>query len=758
VVAVWLLLACGLRAAEPLYEQDPFDCITLNAANQNTVLKVRPLDFPNRQIPPKPPTKLVVRLVDEPDQDYEVQWAAIAKLDLFEDMVLGEGRRLVKDGQLDDAYDYFKYLEDKNPKQPGLREAIEEYLYEEAKTLQLRKQYPGALAMLRELHRRDPQRAGLDKALGVATEKQVELYVAADNYPAARQLLRHLAELYPQLDVVTRWEGQLKSQATALLAEGRQAQAAGKLRQAHQAAQRLTILWPALPGAKEFAQAVHQQFPRVVVGVSEPAVAMEPGRLNDWAARRSSRLAYRTLMEFVGPGPEGGEYQSPLGKMSIQELGLRLIFELKPGMHWSTGNATLTGYDLSRRLLAMADPQDDAYRFDWGEMLGSVSVPRVYTVEADLRRPHVRPQALLQATVVPYSDPSIPDPLHSANGPYAADTRGDTETIYVANTQYFAAGPTQPKEIVERHYRAGQEAIAALRHRQIDVLDRVNPWDLDKLMSNKQLVVERYAVPLVHCLVPNTRKPVLANSNFRRALVYGINRSAILNRLLDGKQREGCRVISGPFSAGILDNDPLDYAYDESIEPRPYDPRLAIALSQVGFHEAAEAVKRQGGELKAMPKLVLGYPPQEIARLAATSIQRQLAALSIPLVLKELPPGAPPRVPDDVDLLYVELAMWEPVVDARRLLDQDGIAGACSPYMSLALRQLEQASTWPEVGSRLRQIHKIAHTEVAVVPLWQLTDHFAYHRSLAGVGAKAVTLYQNIEQWQPAFNYPAEEP
>ncbi len=36
-------------------------------------------------------------------------------------------------------------------------------------------------------------------------------------------------------------------------------------------------------------------------------------------------------------------------------------------------------------------------------------------------------------------------------------------------------------------------------------------------------------------------------------------------------------------------------------------------------------------------------------------------------------------MPEDIDLLYVEAAMWEPVIDARRLLDVDGLAGSASP-------------------------------------------------------------------------------
>ena len=66
------------------------------------------------------------------------------------------------------------------------------------------------------------------------------------------------------------------------------------------------------------------------------------------------------------------------------------------------------------------------------------------------------------------------------------------------------------------------------------------------------------------------------SATFRRALMYGTNRQDILaGELLEGLESDGCRVLSGPFPAGLAQNDPLGYAYDQSIEPRPYEPPLA---------------------------------------------------------------------------------------------------------------------------------------------------------------------------------------
>ena len=61
------------------------------------------------------------------------------------------------------------------------------------------------------------------------------------------------------------------------------------------------------------------------------------------------------------------------------------------------------------------------------------------------------------------------------------------------------------------------------------------------------------------------------------------------------------------------------------------------------------------------------------------------------------------------------------------------------------------------MGVKLRAIHQLAHSEVAVVPLWQLTDFYAYWQRLSGVGPRPLTLYQHVESWKVQFQDPTEE-
>ena len=759
VMSLGLAWCLEVSAQDRLIEQLPFDRITLDDKNDNVVLEVQTLDLPDRLVPDPFPKKgkLTLRLLDNLDEEYEVQWYSIAKVETFEQMVLDEAKQLTSYGKMEAAYDNFVYLEANLPKLPGLAEAFEDYLYAEAKLMQREGKYDAALAKLREMHDRNPNRTEAKYALGLATDKLVEGYLGAEKYRAARVLIDNLAKWYPEHEIVQKWSQQLEGEAANLLDEARRDMDGGRLPEAAHKARRMLLVWPRLEGAREMLEDIHARYPQVTVGVTMPAVSHQPGKLSDWAARRASRLVYRTLTEFVGPGIEGGQYVCPMGQVEKEDLGRQLVFKLDADIRWSSGDATLTGYDLSRQLLMMADPDRAEYAAQWGELLAEVAVRNVYQVDVKLHRASVLPEALLQTMVTPYAASTAENRPIPMNGPYLLVSPEDRVDVqireYPANRQYFAATPTRPKEVIERHFTRGIRAFLALEQRDIDVLDRVNPWDLAKFRNQKDLVLKRYAAPLVHCLIPNMNRPLTSRPGFRRALVFAVNREALLERLLDGRDEAGCRVVSGPFPRGITLDDPLNYAYDNSIAPRGYEPRLAVALAQVALRELAAETDE---EVVNIPELVLAYPDHEIARIAVNAVQRQLKLVGIPVVLEELKSGIPDKIPDSVDLLYAELAVWEPLVDARRLLGNDGPAGGSSPYMDLALRQLEEAPDWPRVGRKLRQIHRIAHDEVAIVPLWQLTDHLAHHRTLPGIDDAPVSLYQNIENWRPGFYFPTE--
>ncbi len=761
----------SVSAQNRLIDGDPFDEITLDEANGNAVLKTLPLELKNRVVPEKPDplSMLRLRLVDQPKRYYDCEWQYIVKVRLFEQIVLEEAEKLTAEGDFNQAYEYYGFLLTNHPNFSGLQEAIDSYLYKHASFELKAGRSENALALLTELAQRNQHAPDLARAYEAVASRVIAERLKQHRFAAARGTIDLVREKFPNAPMakVEKLREQMIAEATALYETARKALAAKQLRDARIASHKALAVWPDVDGVRELAQEIDRKYPVAVIGVTQPAAAATGRTIDDWPSRRIARLLARQWVELVGFSSEGGVYRSPFGGMTRDDAGTRWLIQLRPEIPTDTG-ATLTGYEVARELLALAERAPDERNRSWQDVFRSVAVKQVFGVQIELARPLVRPERLLEMTeAFPVPWPRrAPAPSAKASGqeppaslsagpaaaplyvrPYELSDVGQ-ETRFIANRKYFAFDSSQPQELIEQRFTDPDDALQALRRGEIDLLDRVMPWDVGTLASNETIAVDRYLLPTVHGLVPNLRQKAAANRTLRRAILYGLNRDMILARaLLGGRTQEGSMVVSGPFAAGASSGDAAGYGSDRAIEPVEYEPRLAMALFALAMKELHPDAKANAPPGSRTQSLILAHAAEPVSRLACAAIIEQLKRVGIDMEAREFD-SANNGPGDDYDFLYTELAAWEPVADARRLLGEQGLAGSCSPYMSLALAKLEQAVTWKEIHRRLGEVHRIAANEVVVIPLWQTVNHYAYRRGAADVGKQVVELYQNVEQWK----------
>src|SRR5690606_17371844 len=129
-----------------------------NAANDNAVIETVLLDLPERKIPHPLPTsgKLEIRQISQPTIPYTVDWSAIAKIELFEQMVLAEAQRLTAANEFAEAFNYFAFLQDHYPNLPGLEEALQSHLWREASVAYAAGRREEAWPVLHALYLRNP--------------------------------------------------------------------------------------------------------------------------------------------------------------------------------------------------------------------------------------------------------------------------------------------------------------------------------------------------------------------------------------------------------------------------------------------------------------------------------------------------------------------------------------------------------------------------------------------------------------------------
>jgi hypothetical protein len=100
------------------------------------------------------------------------------------------------------------------------------------------------------------------------------------------------------------------------------------------------------------------------------------------------------------------------------------------------------------------------------------------------------------------------------------------------------------------------------------------------------------------------------------------------------------------------------------------------------------------------------------------------------------------------DLRYAEITMGEPLTDVWRLFGPGGVAGGCSPVMREALQTVVGASDGKAAVDALRDLHRIAFSDLPLIPLWQTVEYAAFQSNLDGISAEPVDLYQSIDDWR----------
>jgi len=747
-------------------EREPFDRIHLNAENDNAILETQPLELPGGVVPEKPETGswLRFRLLDRPQHLFEVPWAAIVKVERYQDMLLAEAREFVAARDFDKAYPAVARLMRDYPKTRGLDRMRLEFLYVNARQMLDREKIDEALTVLDELDRVDREfRTSVNEPtvaelLRSVLDRIVGRYVEQGEFDRAENYMTLIAAKYgdSQKPVIERWEGEIRAVAIGYMNQAKASLEAGDGRGAHQAVRKMFGILRDLDGGTEVAEEVLRRFPLVLVAVSQTSNHPDPLAIEGWANRRLGAMSYRTLLDYRGQGQDGGVYELTHGRLTLSEDRRTLTFDFDASPI-DPLRPPVDIYDLSRRLFDLADPNEAVGIPAWARLLERLEIENANRLRVDLRFPHVLPESLISGHVLPRVADSLP-PADGLYAPLDADPQA-RERRYAVRPSFRDAAERNWPEIVEQVYDSHLDAVTALQRSDIDVIEQVFPADVPRLRGDSNLIVDRYQLPVQHLLVPNRRNVLMKFPAFRRALLYGINRDMILNQvLLGGASLEGAALTSGPFPLGIDESDPLNYAYDFRLEPLPYEPRLGqalVGLSKIQFKDQLEAERVARGEAAAVEtaeeppiRLVLAYPHGDVPRLACDAMVKQLKQLGIEVVLRPLPLGETRPADDDWDLLFTEVVMVEPLTDARRLLSERGLARIDLAPIDLALRRLDTAESWSRARRALYELHLLVYNDVSVIPLWQLPVYQARRKGLEGVGSNTRSLYENLDRWE----------
>ena len=735
------------EAGLELLQEEPHDLIFFKQSAGGGWVKAHLISFPGRTPPSKPTGALKFQVVSIEGRDFAAKWNEIENIDLWEQRLERETKERISKGDFAGAYPFLSILIRDYPNRPGLREMRSDFLWNNAIDYAGKQNRNAALAMLEELRRYDPsyKRSSVIRAIDATLNQLLGAMIQEGKLDLAQQVLARLEEDFvgERISSIPKWNAEFLKMAMDKRKKALDALQRKDYRAARRFSRESVYLKPDIEGGKQLIEKIETIYPLVNVGVLQSASVFDPTRLDNWAARRAGRLVYRTLFEITEAGSEGGEYDFLFGSAEVSPTRMELDLFLEPEKLRPPLDKA-NGFFVADVLAARAKLDSPYYYSPWAAAIDSIGLDGPKHVKCLLRRPHVLPNCLLQITV----DGSwLGGEKGSPTGDYRNESVSDDEARFVLVKK--PETDTKPREIVEVRCESGNDAVSKLVQGRVDVLDQLFPADAIRLQDSRKIKVGTYPLPSVHMLVPCSDHEFMAQRTFRRALLYGIDRENILKgELLENLESDACQVVSGPFPAGLDANDPLGYGYDRKVKPRRYEPSLAQLLLAMNKNQMKAAAERKNLPEPVEKPIRLAYPKSNLARVACDAIRTQWQLLGLEVEMVELPTGR--TFPDEgtADIVYISAAVWEPIIDARRLLGPEGLAASNDQMVGLGLRRLEEAKTWGSVAEALKEVHLITNNELPILPLWQMVDFYAHRVDLLGVGTDIVSLYQNAENWR----------
>ena len=212
-------------------------------------------------------------------------------------------------------------------------------------------------------------------------------------------------------------------------------------------------------------------------------------------------------------------------------------------------------------------------------------------------------------------------------GAFKFDSWKSNEAVIVSRHDGYWDGSAGTEAVIFRPITDGNTRVAEMLSGGIDMMVEVPPTSLVKFSGNDFAVAEQ-AGPHVWFLILNAKEGPFANKLVRQAANFAINKKAIVENVLEGT----AAIAAGPTPPAFA------WAYNEALEPYPYDPAKAKALlKEAGVSNAKLTFYVTQGGSGMLDPVAMGTAIQ--ADLAAVGFDVEIKTFEWNAFLGEVNPG-----------------------------------------------------------------------------------------------------------------------
>ncbi len=487
-------------------------------------------------------------------------------------------------------------------------------------------------------------------------------------------------------------------------------------------------------------------------GVYTEALVGQFRRLNPLLDRNNQadmdvdRLIFSGLVRFDSRGlpvPELAESWNVSGDGKIYNV------TLKKDLKWHDGR-TLTSADVAFTVDLMRSSSDliasDVKTF-W-EAITVVTLddthlqfvlPQAYAPFVDYLSFGVLPEHIL-------ADKTIDEIVNSAfnlnpvgSGPYMLSSVQSENNVITGITldafkDYSGSAP-YISQIVFKYYPDSTSAFKAYQDGLVQGVSQITQDVLPAALTQADMSLYTSRLPEISMVLLNLNDESVKffqNVNIRKALYMGIDRQAIIKKVLNGQAIQANGVIF-----------PESWAYLTSLTETEYDPaQAALILKEEGYVIAEEgSTVRKNGDTAL--KFVFSYPEDETHKAIAEMIQKDWQALGADVTLEPIPGDL--FVSDKLSSKGYQAALVDlnlsstPDPDPYPFWDRSEMANGqnYSQWDNRVVSDiLEQARTTTDLTERTRLYHNfqaIFAQELPALPLYYPVYNYGINRQVQGV-------------------------
>jgi peptide/nickel transport system substrate-binding protein len=382
-------------------------------------------------------------------------------------------------------------------------------------------------------------------------------------------------------------------------------------------------------------------------GIYTEALVGSLGRLNPLldqnnpADRDINRLLFSGLIKFDARGLPVPDLAESWG---VSMDGTIYNFSLRPGALWHDGQPVTVGDVLFTIDLIKAD--SSFFSADVREMWRQVQIrelpenklqfilPEPFAPFLDYLTFGILPRHLLGSTSPDQIPASAFNLAPIGSGPYRFERliieNGQVLGVELHSFDKYFGRKAYMEQVIFRYYPSSAAALEAFRQGQVLAIGELTLDVLPQALAELTLNVYTGRLPelsMVLFNLNNPEAPFLQDANLRRALLMGLNRQQIVDKLLAGQ----AIVADGPIFPGT-------WAHYDGLEHIIYDPESAISLLKNNGY----TIPATGGEVRTdkdgnLLRFTLLHPDDPLRTSIAQIIQQNWARIGVQVELESVP-------------------------------------------------------------------------------------------------------------------------